>query len=121
MSGKLSDSPWFWLLTFSVAAVAALVAVGPKHIRRQERLVRMQSVRDQLHTAPEPDALQPLPDRSTPIVGKQPHVSLQPLTIFFVAALAVAVVLFVAVRIVIKARAPTASADSSAPADQGAG
>lgn len=42
---RLTDSPWFWVMLFAGVALAALVVVGPKHLRRQQRLVRMQNAR----------------------------------------------------------------------------
>lgn len=34
-SAPLADSPWFWLLLFSIFGLAALVTVGPKYSLRQ--------------------------------------------------------------------------------------
>jgi len=42
----LTDSPWFWLLLFATAALAALSVIGPKHLWRQARIERMQHARD---------------------------------------------------------------------------
>lgn len=44
----VTDSPWFWLMIFGVAALAALLAIAPKHARRQARLERMNATRDQI-------------------------------------------------------------------------
>lgn len=41
----LTDSPWFWLFLFGGMGLVAVIAVGPKHARRQERLDRMQQTR----------------------------------------------------------------------------
>lgn len=32
------ESPWFWLLSFSLMALVAVVLIGPKYMRRQARL-----------------------------------------------------------------------------------
>ncbi len=32
------ESPWFWLLVFSLMALVAVVLIGPKYMRRQARL-----------------------------------------------------------------------------------
>ena len=95
MSGKLSDSPWFWLLMFGSAAMASLAVIGPKHVRRQERLVRMQATRERIQAAKVqstagPDASPPSPSDSAPAVVEQPRVSLQPLMVFLASALFVA-------------------------------
>jgi hypothetical protein len=95
MSGKLSDSPWFWLLMFGAAALAALAVIGPKHVRRQERLVRMQAARDRLQAAPvqaAPAAAGSQSAVSDPAQGtvEPPHVSVRPLMVFLASALFVA-------------------------------
>ena len=36
----ITDAPWFWLLIFSMMALVALVAIGPKYGRRQEIVER---------------------------------------------------------------------------------
>ena len=94
MSGKLSDSPWFWLLMFGSAAVAALAVIGPKHVRRQERLVRMQAARDRLRSAPVqsavPDSSQSSTEDSAQPAVEPPRVSVRPLMVFLASALFVA-------------------------------
>lgn len=35
---QATDSPWFWMLAFSVMAIVGLVAIAPKFERRQGRL-----------------------------------------------------------------------------------
>ncbi len=44
----LTDSPWFWVLVFSLMAVAALVAIGPKYGRRQARLELQYQARERI-------------------------------------------------------------------------
>ncbi|HEX3871119.1 MAG TPA: hypothetical protein VHV77_11815, partial [Pirellulales bacterium] len=53
MTHKATDSPWFWLLIFATAAVVGLAAIGPKHLRRQERLERMADQRARQQFQPE--------------------------------------------------------------------
>jgi Flp pilus assembly protein TadB len=92
MSGKLSDSPWFWLLMFGAAGVAALAVIGPKHVRRQERLVRMQAARERVQTAAAKaaDGSQPPIEDSVPEAVEQPQVSVRPLMAFLASALFIA-------------------------------
>jgi hypothetical protein len=44
----LADSPWFWLGLFSLTAVVAILAIGPKFYQRQQRLERQSHVREQV-------------------------------------------------------------------------
>jgi hypothetical protein len=44
----VTDSPWFWLVLFIVAALGAIVVVSPKYAHRQARLERMNETRDQI-------------------------------------------------------------------------
>jgi hypothetical protein len=36
----LTDSPWFWLYLFSIAALAGLFLIGPKYYLRQSQIER---------------------------------------------------------------------------------
>jgi hypothetical protein len=47
----LTDSPWFWVLLFSVMALAALAAMGGKYGRRQSALERQYQARDRIAAA----------------------------------------------------------------------
>lgn len=42
----LAESPWFWVLLFSAAAIAALFAMDPKYGRRQLQLDRQYLARE---------------------------------------------------------------------------
>ena len=44
----LTDSPWFWVLTFSLMALMALAAIGGKYGRRQTRLELQYQARDRV-------------------------------------------------------------------------
>ena len=44
----VTDSPWFWVLTFSLMALAALVAIGGKYGRRQTRLELQYQARERI-------------------------------------------------------------------------
>ncbi|HWA96927.1 MAG TPA: hypothetical protein VG713_00475 [Pirellulales bacterium] len=59
---SLTESPWPWFLMFVAAALVALAVIGPKHQRRQERLVRMADQR----------ARQQLPDDQRTTAAPQP-------------------------------------------------
>jgi hypothetical protein len=50
----LSDSPWYWVLVFSLMALAALVAMSGKYGRRQANIERQYQARQRIaekHTA----------------------------------------------------------------------
>ena len=44
----LTDSPWFWVLVFSLMALGALVAMGPKYSRRQTAIERNYQARERI-------------------------------------------------------------------------
>jgi hypothetical protein len=44
----LTDSPWFWLLVFSLMALLALLAIGGKYGRRQTRLELQYQARERI-------------------------------------------------------------------------
>jgi hypothetical protein len=44
----LTDSPWFWVLAFSLMALLALVAIGGKYGRRQTRLELQYQARERI-------------------------------------------------------------------------
>lgn len=46
--GPLTDSPWFWLGLFGLAALVGLMAIGPKFAQRQHRLALQSEVREQI-------------------------------------------------------------------------
>ena len=37
----MSQSPWFWMLLFTLTALGALGGIGPKYLQRQQRIERM--------------------------------------------------------------------------------
>jgi hypothetical protein len=43
--GKLTDSPWFWLLAFTACGLILLEILGPKYQRRQAQLERQHQAR----------------------------------------------------------------------------
>jgi hypothetical protein len=45
---RITDSPWFWVLVFSLMAMAALVAIGGKYGRRQAALERQFQARERI-------------------------------------------------------------------------
>jgi CHASE2 domain-containing sensor protein len=85
---RWSESPWLWFFLFAAAALVALAVIGPKHVRRQQRLVRMQQARER--TAASQSAGQPREAGGQPAtvpeaaVPRQPVVSVWPLMAFLV-------------------------------------
>lgn len=45
---RLVDSPWFWVCLFGAAAVAGLLAIGPKYQQREARLESSFRMREHL-------------------------------------------------------------------------
>jgi Flp pilus assembly protein TadB len=90
---RWSESPWLWFFLFAAAALVALAVIGPKHVRRQQRLVRMQQARErtaasQSASQPREAGVQPaaVPEAAAPeaAVPRQPVVSVWPLMAFLV-------------------------------------
>lgn len=61
----ITDSPWFWVLVFSLMGIGALAAIGGKYGRRQAGIERQYQARERVaeagpegaaHTAPRPYA-----------------------------------------------------------------
>src|SRR5688500_12702776 len=44
-SSSLTDSPWFWVMMFSLVALGALAAIGGKYGRRQAAIERQYQAR----------------------------------------------------------------------------
>jgi hypothetical protein len=44
----VTDSPWFWVLMFSVMALGALMAIGGKYGRRQSAVERQYQARERI-------------------------------------------------------------------------
>jgi hypothetical protein len=47
----LTDSPWFYILAFSLMAMLALIAIGPKYGRRQSAMDRKYQARERIEDA----------------------------------------------------------------------
>jgi hypothetical protein len=47
-AAPLTDSPWFWVLAFSLMAMLALVAIDSKYGRRQARLELQYQARERI-------------------------------------------------------------------------
>jgi len=45
---SLSDSPWYWVLVFSLMALAALAAISGKYGRRQANIERQYQARERI-------------------------------------------------------------------------
>jgi hypothetical protein len=48
LHSSLTDSPWFWVLAFSLMALGALVAIGGKYGRRQASIERKYQARERI-------------------------------------------------------------------------
>jgi hypothetical protein len=46
----LTDSPWFWVLLFSVVALISLFAISGQYGKRQSRLERQYQARERIRT-----------------------------------------------------------------------
>jgi hypothetical protein len=44
----MSDSPWFWVLLFSLAGLVALVVISPQYAKRQRRLEMQYQAREEM-------------------------------------------------------------------------
>jgi len=101
----LSDSPLFWLLLFSGAAIVAIVAIGPKFAQREARLERMYHARQRAAARAQPPqagqgtgaAERPAKEQPAPGESPEPIVTLRSLAlllagILFAAACGLAVV-----------------------------
>jgi hypothetical protein len=48
----ITDSPWFWVLIFSLMALGALMAIGGKYGRRQSAIERQYQARERIAERP---------------------------------------------------------------------
>lgn len=76
----ITDSPWFWVLLFSLMGLAALAAISGKYGQRQSRLERQYQVRERVRE----DALGD-PERREYSSPEAPLVPLWPLAVVLVA------------------------------------
>jgi hypothetical protein len=92
----LTDSPWFWVLAFSLMAMLALVAIGTKYGRRQTRLELQYQARERIAerraSANNPEAAERIDDQRGRREFASPGdnlIPLWPLTVllFFIAAI----------------------------------
>jgi hypothetical protein len=51
MSSKVTESPWFWLMLFSAAALVGTTTIAPKYAVREARRERMAEARDTIVAA----------------------------------------------------------------------
>jgi hypothetical protein len=58
---SVSESPWFWVMVFSLAALMGLATIGPKYAQRQAGVERRFEARQEAarrETRPQPDLSQ---------------------------------------------------------------
>jgi hypothetical protein len=48
---SITESPWYWVLAFSLMALLSLVVIGPKYGRRQSALERKYQAREWIEDA----------------------------------------------------------------------
>lgn len=105
---RLSDSPWYWVLVFSLMALAGLAAISGKYGRRQANIERQYQARERIaekHTgennSPGNDRIEDQPDRRPFATPADHFVPLWPLAILLtLAALVAAAMLLRASRAV---------------------
>ena len=90
----LTDSPWFWLLLFSLFALVMLHVIGGKYSLRQSQLERQHQGRQFAHQAATDggDASRRVLVYSSP---EELNIPLRPLRIVSIALIAVSTVMFV--------------------------
>jgi hypothetical protein len=88
MKAPITDSPWFWVLVFSLMGLGALVAIGGKYSQRQSRLERQYQARERVRE----DALDD-PARREYSSPEQTLIPLWPLAILLIAVAAGAAVM----------------------------
>jgi hypothetical protein len=76
----LTDSPWFWLYLFSIAALAGLILIGPKYYARQSQVERQ--YQGKVRAAQAAAGAEPTKELSRP---EATQTSLTPLIILFAA------------------------------------
>jgi len=47
-ASPITDSPWYWVLLFSLMALLVLVVIGPKYGRRQSAMERKYQARERI-------------------------------------------------------------------------
>ena len=65
----LTDSPWFWMLLFTLCATVAVLAVGGKYGRRQSTMERKYQARQRLQQG---DVLTDRPEATTESPSPRP-------------------------------------------------
>jgi hypothetical protein len=77
-AARLSDSPWFWLYLFSIAALAGLLLIGPKYYERQSQVERQYQAK--IRASQAASGADPSKEMSTP---EATRTSLTPLIFLF--------------------------------------
>jgi hypothetical protein len=70
-----TDSPWFWVLAFSLMALAALVAIGPKYGRRQANMEVKYQARERIEAEREAGNNPATEPRSDELAGPRDYAS----------------------------------------------
>ena len=100
----LSDSPWFWILLFSLVALALLVVFGDKYRQRQTQLER------QFQSKERREAIEP----GQPVIPAAPYssprnliIAIWPLALLLVAASTLSAVMLYRERCRVRGRTGT--------------
>ena len=89
----ITDSPWFWVLAFSVVALIALVAISGQYGKRQARLERQYQARERVADGAVGDNAVGDPERREYASPDNTLVPLWPLAILLVGVIGFAAVM----------------------------
>lgn len=105
----VSDSPWFWVLAFSLMALLATAVLGGKYGRRQAVLERQYQARERIAAGETGDAAVADAERRAYSMPGDTLIPLWPLALIMVAVAALAAIML------IRGRGRPGSLDGEAP------